>query len=251
MNTNQNLTNLLINAANSFKPKDLELFFSTLLASKVYVPIHLQKDNVTSTFLYNTEGELKTLPIFTEENFLISWAEREINVSEESFKTLIYQLPPNTVLHLNPGQDIGKEFSPVEVELFKKGREFVQELVEIALEEAQDDFEIELPTDDLLKLQPALLPVLEIYEELEEAYLLSIKETSSKSPRALVGIKYNSELDQERLNYIRSEIERTAKEFLISPFTGIFIVDDLGNSESPNQTLFLDFKPFYQRKYDK
>lgn len=261
MDSNQILTNSLTKAATSLDPNDLEAFFIDLLNYKVFIPVKakLEKIQVTKIigesntaslpYLFLNSQDQTLLPIFSEEEFLVSWAEREMATIEEKLTTLLWQLPPNTWLHLNPNQEIGKEFSPIEVELLKQGKKAIPDLIAIALEDEQEDYEIELPSDNLLKLQPALIPVLELYPELTEAFLLSIKESSSNTARALVGLKYSSDIQAEQKNYIRSEIERTAQEFLISPFTGVFIVDDLGNNKSPNQSLFLDFKPFYQ-KYD-
>ena len=226
-----------------------------MLSSKVFFPVKATKkeetipiignqDHDTLPYLFNSENEEKTLAIFTEEPFLFSWAEKEINCSDDLFKKLIWKIPPNTCLHLNPNQSIGKIFTPLEIELFKK--EDFEELTNIIKEDEIDDFEIHEIGPEFLKLKSALLPVLTIYEELEEAYLLTIKERSSNSPRALVGIKYKNSITDEKIKYIRSEIERTANEFLISPFTGIFIVDDLHDIKSPNQTLFIDFEPFYR-----
>ncbi len=260
MDSNQLLTTTLQKAAETLSYPDLEKFFHNFLEAVVFIPANLnsnpqkevpiigQPELNKTPYLMIHADELSTLPIFSEENFLISWAEREIHVVEQKVSTLLWQLPPNTILHLNPNQEIGKEFSPIEIEFLKNGKDAIPELVALAQEEEQQDLEIELPSDELLKLVPALLPVLQIYPELDEAFLLAIREVESSSARALIGLKYSKPLENEKINYIRSEIERTAQEFLLSPFTGVFIVDDLGNPHSPNQSLFLDFIPFYKNK---
>jgi len=261
--TTNDLTSTLIKASNSLQTEDISLFFKTILDSKIFIPSRVEehKTNVipiigeTShkelTYLFSKEDNMSILPIFSEEKFLKDWAEREVSVVEEEFSKMIWRIPPNTWIYLNPAQDIGKEISPYEIELLKEAPDSIEELVQLTLETENDEFEIEPPTEDLLKIVIPLIPVLEIYPELEEAYLLSIKEADSNSPKALIGIKYSKELTPEKSNYIRSEIERTALEFLNAPYTQVFIVDDLVNLNSPNHTLFLDAKPFFQKNSKK
>lgn len=241
--------------------KEIEDFFKALLKSDVYIPLRKEtskrnplvgEQSVESLpYLFVDHEEHSCIPIFSEEDFLKSWAEREILISEESFKTFIWTLPHNTWLYLNPNQEVGKEISPWEIELLKNGEDAIPDLVEGVLETEQEDLEIEPPPEELLPLTKILLPVLEIYEELEEAYLLAIREADSETPRALVGIKYSSVMSEDKLAYIRSELQNAAEEHLLKPFTGIFVVDDLGDENSINLNLFLDIAPFYKRRTDK
>jgi len=257
--TQSPLTNSLVAAGNGSRP-EIEIFFKTLINSRLYIPAkrHVPKNNPilgesspeSLPYLFVDYEEHSCIPVFSEEVFLTEWAEREIIITDEEFKTFIWRIPQNTWLYLNPNQEVGKEISPWEIELLKQGEDTIPDLVDGVIETEQEDIEIESPPDELMPLTVALVPVLEIYKELEEAYLLCIREVDSNSPRALVGIKYSSPLPEDKQNYIRKELERTAEEHLIRPFTGIFVVDDLGLENSMNQTLFLDAAPFYRRKQD-
>jgi hypothetical protein len=237
--------------------KEIEEFFSTLLKSSLFIPLRRESGNQNPVvgeqsieslpYLFVDYEEHSCIPVFSEEEFLHHWAEREILVSEDSFKSFIWTLPQNTWLYLNPNQDVGKEISPWEIELLKQGVDAIPDLVEGVIETEQEDLAIEPPAEELMPLTKVLIPILELYEELEEAYLLSIREADSESPRALVGIKYTTPLPENKLSYIRSELQNAAEEHLSRPYTGIFIVDDLGLDESINHNLFLDIGPFYKR----
>ncbi len=238
--------------------KEIGDFFTTLLESSVFIPLRkesgagspvLGEQTLESLpYLFVEYEEHKCIPLFSEEEFLHHWAEREMLVSEESFKSFIWTLPQNTWLYLNPNQEVGKEISPWEIELLKQGADAIPDLVEGVIETEQEDLAIEAPGEALMPLTKALLPVLEIYEELEEAYLLSIREADSQSPRALIGIRYSKKLPESKLSYIREELQNAAEEHLLKPYTGIFIVDDLGELNSISHNLFLDATPFYRRK---
>ncbi|HMO17333.1 MAG TPA: SseB family protein [Oligoflexia bacterium] len=252
------LTSALLDAGSCGSAAEIEKFFKELLSASIFIPakptapqlnpIVSSASAETLPYLFITHEGESCIPIFSEEEFLKYWAEREINIVEEDFKSFIWRIPNQTALYLNSNQDIGKELSPWEVELLKKGLEAIPELVAGVLEAEYDDLEIEAPPDELLPLCHAFRPILEIYSELEEAFLLSIREAHSTSPRALVGLRYSVPLPEEKMAYIRTELERTAEEHLVRPFTGIFVVDDLGSQESMNQSLFLDVAPFYTRK---
>lgn len=252
------LTRALQEAGAGGSATEIKKFFEELLISHVFIPAKPKSPQLnpivssaspdTLPYLFITHEGESCIPIFSEEEYLKSWAEREINIVEEEFKSFIWRLPGNTSLYLNSNQDVGKELSPWEVELLKQGVEAIPEIVEGVLEAEHDDLEIEAASEELMPLCHAFRPILEIYEELEEAYLLSIREANSDSPRALVGIKYSEPPTEKQMAYIRTELERTAEEHLVRPFTGIFIVDDLGTTESMNQSLFLDVAPFYTRK---
>lgn len=256
MNTNQFLTEILEKAANSLSYDEIEKFLLALIDASVFIPIKEtrgknmsiigEQSHDSSDYVFSSDNNEQILPIFTEEKFIHSWSENEFNLSKELFKSILWKIPPQTSIHINPGQNIGKIFNPLEIELLKN--KDIDELIHIIKEDEVDEFQIYEISDDFKEFKSALLPVVSIYENLIEAYLLTIKEDATTSPRALIGIKYSTQPKPEHASYIRSEIERTAKEFLISPFSGIFIVDDLHNEKSPNQTLFIDFEPFYKNR---
>lgn len=248
-----------LQSAGSGTNREIELFFIELLKSSVFVPLKKEEVKINSSnignykkedlpYMFVKHEENSFLPIFSEENFLHHWAEREILLTEEKLSSLIWTLPQNTWLYLNPNQDIGKEISPWEVELLKRGEDAIADLVEGVIESEQDDLVIDLPNEYLLPLTNVLVPILEIYDSLLEAFLISIREDESKHPRAIIGIKYDSSISNEKKDYIRKEIQDAAEQHLVKPYTEVFIIDDLGEEKSISHNLFLDVSPFYQRK---
>lgn len=242
---------------------DIGVFFDTLLDSDIYFSIPKKNESENKSFeipiigadkkdtgtmfpIIDYEGNT-CIPIFSEEDFVISWENQECEIVKQSFKSFIWAVPNNYWLYINGDQEYGKEISSWEVALLKLGKDSIPELVLGVSEAEQEDFEINEAPASLKKFEQDLLPILSTYKELSEAYLLSFKESHSTYPRALVGIRYQSEIDPDNQRYVREEIDALSKESLPKDFSSVLIIDDLGNEKSFNQTLFLDAAPFYKR----
>jgi len=156
-------------------------------------------------------------------------------------------MPHNVWAYLNPAQDIGKEISPWEIELLKLGPDSIEELVHGVKETEQEDFEITEASETLKQAKTPPLNILEAYPSIEECFLLTLKEAESKSDRALVGLKYNTELTPEAKDLVREEISSALKDLLPRPLSDAFIVDDLLDPNSMNHTLFIDYSAFYTK----
>ncbi|MFN8392390.1 MAG: SseB family protein [Bdellovibrionota bacterium] len=255
----QKLTQLLEDAADG-KPGAAEKFFEALLQSDVYVPIDsdLTREKLPPGISLVGQGKehfterkyvavdyqgAETLPIFTEEAFIAAWSEREFGVDRQDFKTLLWLLGDDNWLYLNPSQEVGKEFTPWEIALLKKGAEAIPDLVAALNDDAQEEFTISSSSELYPELKEKLLPILTIYPELREAFLVSLREGEEGAEKPALGIKY-AEITEAKKLYLRSELENASSQFL-PPDQQLFVVDDLGTPGSPNWKLFSDATPFY------
>lgn len=237
----------LLNQAADDKPGAAQSFFELLLESDVYIPV--QKDNKKSSepveigkahvdqlgyLTVDYEGN-ECLPVFTEEDYLHHWAKREIGVAKKDFKSLLWLLGDSLWLYIDAEQEVGKEITAWEISMLKKGVEAVPDVV-AALGGDEQAFDIEVDNSSSLypELKRKLLPILELAKNLEEAFLISVKEDDSETDSAMLGLKYSTE-DKNQKQFIRDEIN-----FLEY---NIIVVDNLGSG--PNDTLFDEATPFY------
>lgn len=255
--TAHQLTMLLEAAADNLEGAQVT-FFSALLESSVYVPLQagLQaprnlakigagEDHIAKLGFATVEYQGSvTLPIFTQEEFVSDWAEAETAVVEQQFQSLLWLLGEETWLYLNPAQEVGKEITPWEVEQLKKGASAVPELVAALNEELEEPDLIVTPADDAFpELKNKLLPILQIYPELAEAFLVTLQESAESDLKPALGIKYQGITEAKRV-YLRSELENASKNYLAG-HQQLFLVDDLDNAQSPNWKLFSESTPFY------
>ena len=255
----RNLTQLLKAAADR-KPGAAEKFFETLLCSAVYIPVdsdltrqktargvsvigngleHFSQRKYVSVVYQGAEA----VPIFTEAEFIGSWAECDFGVDRLDFKTLLWLLGEDTWLYINPAQEIGKELTPWEIDQLKQGADAIPTLVAALDEDGTEEFTISSSRDLYPELKSQLLPILQIYPELQEAFLVSLREGEEGAEKPALGIKYGAITEAKRI-YLRSEIENASTQFLPAE-EQLFLVDDLGNQDSPNWKLFCDSTPFY------
>lgn len=254
------LTQLLEDAA-ADRPGAAEAFFEQLLRSDVFVPVKPGSqaegwnggalpevgEGGLSQFGFATveyEGS-ECLPIFTEESFVAHWAEREQASVLRSFHSLVWTVGKDVWLYLNPNQEVGKEITPWELETIREGgEEAVSELVAALSEEPLADIEVRSGNELFPKLRQSLIGAVEIHPEIEEAFLVAVKEGGSEHERPMVGIRY-SKVAQAKRDYVKQEIEAIAKDFESEGAAYIFVIDDLGERSSPNHTLFAESVPFY------
>jgi hypothetical protein len=257
--TSHLLTHLLKDAADG-KPGAAEKFFEILLHSDVFVPVDADVTRPRMAPGVSVVGQGKehfsergyvtvdyqgaeAIPIFTQEEFVGVWAEREYGVDQIDFRTLLWLLGEDTWLYLNPSQDIGKELTPWEIALLKQGTDAIADLVSALDEDGQEALSISTSSELFPELKQKLLPILQIYPELEEAFLVGLREGEDGPEKPALGVKYNNITEAKKV-YIRSEFENASVEFLPAD-QQLFVVDDLGNKQSPNWKLFEEATPFY------
>ena len=253
------LTGLLREAADG-RSGAAEKFFEALLASEDFVPVQGDKlplpagvsDIGTGVahlkdygfVLLHYQGA-EVLPIFTEEEFVHEWsAEGPVGVERREFKTLLWLLGDEMWMYLNPSQEIGKELTPWEVKQLRDGVEAVPDLAAALREDSQDELTVNSSSDLYPEFKKKILPVLEIYPELQEAFLVEIKESEDDAEgRPALGIKYSGITEAKKI-YLRGEIEETSGDFLPRN-KQLMLVDDLANPNCGDWRLFAEATPFY------
>ena len=259
-NQEKELTRLLGDAADE-REGAAEAFFELLLRSTVYVPLEpgisseqasaaAEKPVVVGEGAQKALGYLSVLhegkeliPIFTEQDFVAVWAKKEVESVAVTFKYLIWAISDDISLYLNPEQEVGKELTPWEIERLKEGADAIAELVAELSEDRDEGIEVRSHGEIFPELQTKLLPILEIYPELREAFMIALKDYSSADERPVLGIRYANIPEAKRL-YLRAEFEAVANDNLRSHLQ-MMVCDDLGEANSPNEGMIRDATPFY------
>lgn len=255
MGMKQNQLTLILESAADEIPGALKEFFLLLMKSIVYVPLKSEpKEQIPILGSLKTEDlgfltvpggeEEEILPIFSEESFVTEWAEKELFYTDCEFRKLLWVLGEGTLLHLNPGQEIGKEFSRWELEQLKRGEGAIDELVAEFQGEEDEALFIQPAGPEFDKLKQKILAILEIAEELKEAFLVIAIEEESGRESPTLGIHYQKTIPAERRAYFLAEFERCSKEHLPAD-KGLTILDDLDDEQSESWTYFHDTTPFY------
>lgn len=249
------LTALLSRAADA-EPGAAAEFFRELLAATVFTalergrtapavsPIVGEKPLAELGYMIVHYQGNQALPIFTEPEFVEQWADEELPVHPLPFRELVQWVPQGMWLYVNPGQEVGKEFTPWEIEGLRQGVDAIPDLVAALDEHSEvEEFVINTSRDLFPDFKEQLRPILEIYPELREAFLVTMQEGDQGLPKPVLGIRYEGIPEAKRI-YLRSEFERASEEFL-PPESQLMIVEDLQNPTSPNHRLFEEATPFY------
>lgn len=248
------LSELLISAAAGNEQKAATEFFRALLRAQVYVvyanaasesPSIIGQGSADSLGLLSVKLQGRVLvPIFTEEAMATAWSEGRYRVGPREFKSLIWGLGDSTWVYLNPSQEVGKEFSPWEIEQLRKGEDALEEIVSELYDEGDGDVAIrplELP--NLAELISCLTSTLESYPGIEEGFLIGISSGASPDVNPVLGIK-KGDLSPEKGALLREEIYSLRERFFPPNFDFV-VIDDLADANSPNRRLFAEVNPFY------
>jgi len=152
-------------------------------------------------------------------------------------------------LYLNAAQDVGKELSEWEVEKLREGRDSVPELVSALREDPLGELEVRSNREVYPEFKRKILPIIELYPELEEVFVVAMREGLESGEKPLIGLKWASGRNapnEGKRAYIRSELQNAAEELL--PDSSAVVIDDLDDASSPNHVLFSDATPFYFQK---
>ncbi len=255
----QELTLLLNHAADGL-PGAVAAFLERLLISDVYVPLRglpgateesgadvalVGEDSAEERgFLTVVYDSKPCLPIFSQEEYLLEWAQREIPFVRKSFKSLLWLVGDENWMYINPNQEVGKEITEWEIQRLRQGVEAIPEIVASLSEVPYGEIEVRSGEDLYPELKRKLLPTLELYPELTEAFLVTIKEGEAEAEKPLLGVKWAKVKEAKRI-YVKAELEECIKDFLSERGGHITVIDDLGDKNSHNHTLFADSTPFY------
>ncbi len=255
--TSHELTVALLRAADGL-PGALRDFYEALLRSRVWFPLRSIKKgegriervgdrrSEESDFVVAEFEGRRFVPIFSEPEFVGDWAEQDVTSSAKEFSSLLWLLDDETHFYLNAKQEVGKEITLWEIELLRRGLEAVPELVAEETEEIEisEEVEVRSSSDLFPELKKQLLPVLEIYEELEEAFLISVKQSSGLPEVPMLGIRY-AVIAPDKREYVRSELENIARSHLGEAAGLLNIVDNLDSPICAHGEFFSDATPFY------
>lgn len=230
-------------------------FYLTLLETDVLVPLRpgfaamteeeAKEIKTLERFALVDFQQKRILPIFSTENAFLEWAQQqEIEAVYKSFKSLVWVVGEEVWLHLNPGQEVGKEFSPWEIESLKDGREGVDDLVaELMSEHQAIEIEVDSGSSQFAGLKKKIATILEAYPQVKEAFLISFKKNEEDDPIPLFGMRQDG-LSDEALKTIEQEV-RTMTEFSAEATMPAEFISNIDKRTNPHAVLFDDATPFY------
>jgi hypothetical protein len=261
---NENLENLLAQACSGEKSA-VRAFYECLFSADIIVPLKYnpnsphgqsadseielkgpnadpdQETKLGNILTVEFEGQ-RLLPIFTDKSHLDVWAEREIPHQVQKFSSLIWLLGSDINVHLNPGQDFGKELSSWEIQKFKEGKEAISELVEEFISDQNFDFDFIPETEKILDIKKKITTVVESYPEIEEAFIFELKQEGTVAA-VFFGLNQKN-LASEKINSIREEAEVFISESA-GTFGELIFVADVNDREGFHYSLFQNALPFY------
>jgi len=258
-NNELELTRLLIDAADE-KQGAIEAFYESLLESEVWVastspkkpnnpdqvPI-IGKGSAEEQGIISIDDEgNECIPIFTQESFVHDWALRGVFTAQKKFKNLIWTVGEDTWLYINPNQEVGKELTSWELGLLKQGgMDAIADLAGALNEGGMPDIEVRSDSNLYPKLKRKMLPVLELCKNIEEAFLVAVKEDGSEDEKPMVGLRYSEKASNEEKTYIRDELKNVGAEMFVDGRGTLLVMDDLGDTVSTSENIFSDSTPFF------
>jgi hypothetical protein len=229
MDSNSSLEKTLENAlsySGDWGSKDrIFEFYRTLLASSVHLP------NMINA---------KIVPIFSQAVFAEHWFGKKIDTTEIPFKNLLNMLAKDSLLHLDPGQTYGKEFTAWEIERLKSGEEALEEIFHELPLDPPPELSIKSDSELFPELKAHLRAVLELYEPIDEAFLISVQDESRDHPYPFLGILHHG-LSTAQRQYLIDEFKRISQ--ISTDFQELEYTFEL--KDGIYRSLFLEAKPFY------
>ncbi len=235
-----------------------EQFFRVLLTSDVYLPLKTSVSHTDFPRLGSGDAILNNcltvrhdgktvLPIFTQEEFVDVWAERAVPAGMFAFKGLLWLIPEDLWLYLNPCQDCGKELSPWECLRLREGPEAIADILH-DLGETGDAFDVEVVRDTELfkELKASIIEVLEAYSAVAEARMIGTRDDDDGTLVPLLGLTLTA-TEPTKLKQLRLELHETAS-LMLPRGIALTIADDLADINSLYHQLFADMVPFYIRQ---
>ncbi|MCB0347034.1 MAG: SseB family protein [Bdellovibrionales bacterium] len=230
-------------------------FYLRLLESEVLIPLRpgfakmteeeAKEIKTLERFAIVDFQQKRILPVFSHKEAFIEWTQQqEIEAIAKSFKSLVWIIGEEIWVHLNPGQEVGKEFSPWEIESLKDGREGVDDLVaELMSEHQAIEIEVDSGSSQFAALKKKIATILEAYPEVTEAFLISFKKDEADDPIPLFGMRQNG-LSDKALKTIEQEV-RTMTEFSAEAQMPAEFISNIDKRTNPHAVLFDDATPFY------
>ena len=224
-------------------------FYELLLASKVFVPLRVLPSKEESLFLKKGAGlegfllaeadSRKILPVFLNKEHVSTWAEIELPSREIEFPALLRLFDEKTWLHIDPGQEYGREFSPWDISKLQSGVEAIEEVIAEEFEQSsRENLEVSEDTSEFEKEILRLQVILESYPSVREARIIVVRKNSDRTPIPYLSLFMES---RARMDELLGEIN---ENFISSPY----LCDDANLEGSPNSFLFENITPFYIRQ---
>jgi len=247
---------------------DREEFYKLLLESDLYAPMSPSGASSgepkggrriisgDSDFLYVAKETKTVVPVFSRDEFLDVWADStSLPKNKFSFNAIIWQIAEDVWLHLNPGQEWGKEFSPWELSELRRGHDAIAEILPELDARQSAPLEAEIAGVEYEEFRKASITSFEIFTEVEEAFLVLRRSDEKDDWLPLIAIFCES-LSQDRRSMLGLELVELGSRHMPELVCDRLVVEICAFEEiKPHESLFEilreHFVPFYvaQKKF--
>jgi len=253
---------ILLKQAYEEKEGAARSFFEALLQSRVLVglrpvvappgdvpgPGNQATEELQRFLTVEVEGR-RTLPVFSEESFTKEWVGEDFLFEHREFSTLLRVLGPETWLHLDAGQEYGREISPWEIDLLKRGPEAIEAVLQEEGESGAAELEVDSRPESLEEFKKRISIAAEPYSWIAELKLLSIRNSEKSDWVPVVGIKLvdgESPAEQLRSQFKQEIIDLIAEYQKPKPV----IIEENSDTFDPHLSLVQQAVPFYIRQLE-
>ncbi len=252
----------LLKQAYEGREEAAQSFFESLLESSLVVPLkpvaapptelptpgNKAAEQLQRFVTVSVEGR-DTLPVFSEEGFLKQWAGEEVLYELRKFSALLRVLGPETWLHVDAGQEYGREISPWEIDLLKRGPEAIPAVIQEGDESEENQLEVDSKPEDLGEFKKRISIAAEAYNWISELKLLAIRDSEKSDWVPLVGLKVlDGESPEEKLkSQFKQEISDLIAEYRKPQPV---IIEESDTTFSPHLSLVQQANPFYIRQLE-
>jgi len=217
----------IYNAVEAPSADHIRQFYQLFLKTEMVVPCRMQIKPIKnlspfpspfSNLLTIVADEQETIPVFTSEEELLSWAKEPMEFNCISGKVLCERAPESAWISINPSGEWGKELSAWEISLLKQGEESFDELVAEQLQESDPHVIFKpLLEEQKERISAILEPILEENPTIISCYGgTQVSESSHES--YLIGVLVSADLPSDT---IRTQVHDGLQNGLIGdlPFT--------------------------------
>lgn len=256
--SSQEVSNVLLESSLNFEGqpnKDiLRQFFEAFLKGPLYVPNRAQNSQLSHQPEYPNEfvsvmgvqdSERVIIPVFSSPSFISEWASQNFEYRKFSGEQLLDILPQGWWLSVNPGQDVGKDISPWEIEMLKAGDRSFDELIQEIIDGESEDNALEISPllpEEHNSFKQALIEYVKDITYVSELFLGSVKK--EQSYEVIVGLAIDS-VHTDQIESLRDKIRKFCEPYFIGN-TPIKIIVDHNESNLLLGT-FADILPVYSQ----
>jgi hypothetical protein len=235
-------------------------FYKRFLTSEFIVPERFQEAPLSNSAKYPNDffnllgiqnKEKSIIPIFCNAEQIQDWCALNLNSKKITAEYLLNNTPEDWWLHLNPGAELNKEFSPWEIKKLLEGELGLNEIISDfgAYEDDSAPLLSNLKEDEYINLKNNLLSLASIESSISKITIAKATSQENKEEKILLAIFPTEEKDHKISKELKDKFLDILRAALIGdlPYECLII----NKEDNLNRLLFANFAPLFQREDTK